>query len=641
MKRLCLLLITATCGWSVANESPGDAAISFLDQVREGAIKLEHGEGTAISEHILDHKRRSIARRLERLGDQLGSGDLVVGRERVEGDLAAVLVWKSNGFDPSQMQVIAIALIKREGEWLPAPVPASFENCEIGYLPKVRKRVNELESWMITGQVNDLAQLREESIARMRKGIEQHLKRESLAAMDQREILRLFLDACERRNAHQIMGLVGGHSGDLPDNWAIRSNCIEAATSNLQSPGPWRLLMSPNVLRVMVDLDDEGGPLHASVACLDPMGSDKSGVSIQLVHLQLVKDSDGLWQVEVPDYFWQDQGKPMAKADERLDRDLLDRFAREVRKQCPAEVGDSADQARKLLISALQQRDFTKVLKIAHIPDKVGQGREAIVNAAKRWGSLHDMVDGDSPSSAYTLIDLAMEVDGQEAAILVHPFSARKPDGYDPDILYLTKTDEGWLWNTNPGDEQLDKFEKWRETTSLAMRKNWRQELLKDCPVVSDLDQKPPTDEEAKAVVERWLKAIESGDVLMALEQCAVLDEDDSPKVLLRNLGYEMIDALRKEGKGSVEHVMSKGPWQGVGTTPRNPDNRSFVFYPVVNTPKGARILLEIDLIASSGRGREFLNRTSLTRAAKLGEEAAKPLTELFEAHRSKCLPDL
>ncbi len=642
--RLICLLLAATCGPLFAAEaSPGKAALAYLEQVREGKINLDPDKATAISPHVLEQKRMSIASRLKRLSQDLGKGKLELGSERVEGDLAGVLVWKADGFDPSQMQVIALGMVKRDGKWLPAPVPASFENCGIGYRPNSREVIKTLESWMLSGQVKDLAMLREKSIARMRADIQKHLTREELAKMKPREVMDHFLDACSRRNSHEIMGLVGGLSNTLPENWAVRANSIEDATSDLQQPGPWRLLMSPNVLRAIVDTDEEGGPLHASIACLDPQiiaNTSQREPQIELIHLKLEKSPDGLWQVDVPQYFWQQPDKRSTASHQELDRDLLNRFAKEVRKQYPAQHQSTVEKSREALIKALQSQTFSNILSVTDIPDNPISGRKAILRAAEAWGSLHSLADVDNPASAYLLLDLDMKVQGDEAGILVHAFSARKPDRYDPHALYLSKQDKGWLWSPNPREETLESFKKWSDDATKEQREGWRNKLLADCPVVTKLDQPAPSEEEAKAVVERWIKAIESGDVLTGLEQCARLDLEDSSKVVLRNLGYEVVDALRKEGKGSVKHVLSEGPWAGVGTHPRNPQTRSFSMYPVVNTSKGPRILLEIDLIASSGRGREFLNRTSLTRAGKLGNEVFKPISGIFEEHCRKCLPD-
>ncbi len=641
--RIFCLLIALCVSLHAAAPGAGEAALAYLEEIREGKINLDSGKATAISPHILEQKRLNIAARLKRLGSELGNGKLNIGREKVEGDLAAVMVWKSDGFDPSQMQVIAIGLVQREGKWLPAPVPASFENCGISYRTDVRKRTKTLEAWMHKHMVSDLSQLREQSIARMRGDIHKHITREDLAKMKPRQVMQQFLDACSRRNAPEIMGLVGGLSDNLPENWPIRSSSIEAATNDLDSPGPWRLLMSPNVVRATVELDDEHGPLHASIACLDPQliaGSSTREPKVELVHLELILASDGLWQVEVPPHFWEDQDTRANHTHEELDRDLLGRFASEVRKQYPAEPKETVASARKALIEALQQQRFGDLLKLTDIASDPATGRKAILRAAEAWGSLHGLANAENPASAFQLLDLDMKVDGDHAGLLVHAFSARKPDRYDPHALYLQRKKAGWMWLPNPDDALLESFKDWSNATTIEQREGWRLNLLADCPVVTKLGPAAPDENEARKVVEAWIKAIENGNVMAGLEQCARLDLEDSSKVMLRNLGYEVVDALRKDGKGSVKHVLAKGSWVGVGTHPRNPQTRSFSMYPVIQTEKGPRILLEIDLIASSGRGREFLNRTSLTRSKDLGEKTDELLKELFEDHCRQCLPE-
>lgn len=640
MKTLLLLILCAASSLA-AETTPGQAALDFLRQVRDGKVNLDPGKGTAISPHVGERKRLSIAVRLKRLASDLSGGELEVGSEKVDGNLAGVLIWKANGFDPSQMQVFAVGMVLRNDRWLPAPVPASFENCGINYLPETRARIKALESWMLEGQVHDLADLRDKSIARMRSGIEEHISRKTLAELKPRQVLDRFLDACSKRNPHEIMGLVGGLSDSLPENWALRASSIGDATSGTNSTGPWRLLMSPNVLRIIVDLDQEFGPLHASIACLDPHGVNSSGASkprIELVHLKLERSDDGLWQVEVPENFWLGDSAA-SNTDEELDRDLLDRFAVEIRKKYPAKPLPDAAAGSEALIQAMLGSRFSELLQITDIPKEPVAGRMAVLRAAEAWGSLHTLSEVEQPASAHHLMSLALEVDGNQAALLVHAFSVRKPDRFEPMALYLQQADNGWLWQPNPEDDTVSGFQAWNDKTSQEQREVWRQRMLADCPVIARLDAQPVTDEEASAVVERWMRAVENGDIAAGLEQCAVLEGEDSAKTLLRNLGYEVVDALRKEGKGMVSHVIRKGPWAAVGTKPRNPETKAYSLYPVVNTAKGPRILLEIDLIASSGRGREFLNRTSLNRAGKLGEEAAEQLTELFQEHCRKCLP--
>jgi hypothetical protein len=60
----------------------------------------------------------------------------------------------------------------------------------------------------------------------------------------------------------------------------------------------------------------------------------------------------------------------------------------------------------------------------------------------------------------------------------------------------------------------------------------------------------------------------------------------------------------------------------------------SYPLYPVVETAQGPRILLEIDLFASSNRGREFLNKAALERLQKFSP-LANELRPLCTRHQS------
>jgi hypothetical protein len=55
----------------------------------------------------------------------------------------------------------------------------------------------------------------------------------------------------------------------------------------------------------------------------------------------------------------------------------------------------------------------------------------------------------------------------------------------------------------------------------------------------------------------------------------------------------------------------------------------------VIQTPEGPRILIEVDLIASVSRSRDFLNRAALDRLQELSPAAATALKRLFATHKT------
>ncbi len=120
---------------AIADEPRGaeETALAFLKKASKNEIKVN--EDTAIAEGTTREKLKSIIDRLERLGKELGDGKREVISSKVDGQLAGVIVAQYDEFDPVQVSMHAVALIQRDDIWLAAPVPASFENTGISYVP--------------------------------------------------------------------------------------------------------------------------------------------------------------------------------------------------------------------------------------------------------------------------------------------------------------------------------------------------------------------------------------------------------------------------------------------------------------------------------------------------------------------------
>jgi hypothetical protein len=338
---------------------PGETAIRYLEKVRARELNLEPGTDTALSAQTSETKRQEIARRIERMVRDLGSDPLEAGSVKLDGDLAAVLVRKIGGYDPSRLQVFPVALVKRESGWTAAPLPASFENTGVGYAATVRKRIETLENWMLNQRAFDLEQLREQSTARMRKAIEAILPTATLRGLDARQTAEKFLSACERRNQEEIFGLIGGLSTQLPANWQLRLKAADTAISDPPSAHrPWRLLMAPEVLRVPVYEEIEAEFAMVSIACLDPVGTavDSKTPKVEIVHLELSKTPDGFWRIDPPSKFLQGEASPDNGDDDGLDADLLDLFPVKLALKYPATPMPSAAAAKDALVAAFADK---------------------------------------------------------------------------------------------------------------------------------------------------------------------------------------------------------------------------------------------------------------------------------------------
>lgn len=636
MKALPVFLALTAAALATPGD-PGETAVHFLEKIRGNTLNLEPGGDTALAPQTSAPKRQEIARRLARLARDLGHQPLEVGAIKLDDDLAAVLVRKFDGFDPGELQVFPIGLVRRGANWLATPVPASFENSGIGYARELRQRLANLQDWMLREQARDLAQLRDQAAERLRRQIALSLPPATLRAFTPSQAAARFLTACAQRNLPEILGLLGGLSTTLPDDWPLRLTAAETAiTAAAAVKPPWRLLMSPDVLRAIVHHQDDGDTAQVSLACLDPT-SDKARSAlprVELVHLELAKSPDGLWRIDPPGDFLQEQEIPADSTDDALDADLLNEFPVQLAGQHPPSPEPTAPQALQALLATLQQGSPTALIRRIQLDGDPAAARSACARATQLRWSLRE------PSTVHSAVPLALHDAGEVAAAACQCFAARTPDRLNLKILYFEKSPAGWYWTPEPKPATVQALHDWVDLQTQRWPDQWQQAFLTDSLQLAALpDAAAPAEDQARQVIEAWLQATRAGDVMAALRLTARLNTPDSNPTLLRNLGYEMAGARRNTHPPTLVDIHRGGIWTAVGTR-TDPDGKpSFPLYPVVLTPAGPRLLLEIDLFASANRSRDFLNQTALERLHQASPAAANALNTLFAAHQAKVAP--
>jgi hypothetical protein len=617
-----------------APSDPGETAVQFLEKVRTNNLNLEPGADTALSPQTSEKKRKEIARRLERMALDLGNAPLEVGSVKLDGDLAAVLVRKIGGFDPSRLQVFPVALVKRGADWAAAPVPASFENSGIGYAATLRKRLESLENWMLQERVDDLENLREQSVARMRQQIEKDLPAAELRKLSSQQAGDRFLAACEQRKLTELLGLLGGLAAHLPDDWALRLRNADSAVNEASPPErPWRLLIAPEVLRVPVFHEEDGASAMVSIACLDPAGNPPQSTvpKVELVHLAVSKTPDGFWQIDPPSYFLQGSNATDDETNEDLDVDLLDLFPAKLALKYPFLPQPTAGQVRDALTAALGENSPYSWTRLIGIQGDPANTRHVFSRAAQIWW------DSRNPATVRRAIPLAFHENGDRAVAACQFFDTRIPDRLDLRFLFFEKTPMGWLWAPTPSDETQKSLQEWTERQSANWQEAWQEAMLGECPTIKEIPENAaPTEEQARKLIEDWIQANRTGDIMAAIRLTARLTQPDSQITLLRNLGYEMTGTRLSRHAATITAIHRGKIWTAVGTK-TDPDGKTaFPLYPIVATPAGPRILLEIHLLASGGR-RDFLNKTALERLRKFSPAAADELKILFSDHQAGC----
>lgn len=622
VKVLILFLAVAVATVSAGSpERPAAVALEFLEKVRAGTVNLEPGGDTALSPLTGQDKRREIADRLERLGADLGGGQLEAGEVIEEADHAAVMVYRSGGYDPARVRVFPVALVRQPGGWVPAPVPASFENTGLGYTAAVRQRLAELERWMIRQQVAGLEALRQRLSGRLRDDMASRIDMDELLVLSPGGVASQFLAACSRRDTPAILGLVGGLQGTLPGNWSQRMAAVETAVADgANTKRPWRLLMAPEVVRTLVHEEISGDEALISIACLDPFSGPRSDSAprIELLHIELIKSSDGFWQLNPPPQFFAADEEEFDAADpeDSLDADLFDLVPEGLRKELPATPVRTFDLAAAALADALRAADLHPVLRLLDLGGEPRLARLGSVRAARAWRLVHD------PAAARRPVMLGAHEIGSAAVAVFQFFSSREPDRAYFERFFFRRGEDGWLLATGlvpdpkQADEDTSALLAWVGGQERDWQNSWRDQMLEASPQVAFLDQPAPGADEARAVVAAWLKAIAERDLVRAVSLTARLGDERSASGLLRNLSYEFNGARNSGREATVAEVFEGEGWCAVGALAGDEQEPLYPLYPVVSTPDGARLLIEIDLFATpdGGRKRDFLNTASLAR---------------------------
>lgn len=637
VKALVFLLLLALPA-PAASADPNEAALAFLEKVRTGKLNLEPDGDTALSANTQEHKRLEITRRLERTALDLETGTLEAAESKTDGDLAAVVIRKTGGFDPARLRVCAVALVRKNGLWCPAPVPASFENTGIGFAPEIRRRARTLEDWMLDRQASVLGLLRQQVTEHMRTEILASLSLDQLRAMSADEAGRTFIEACAKPRLPAMLALLGGLQPNLPDDWSSRLQYANAAADAPQSASlPWRLLVAPDVVRVIVHQESDETTGQLSLACIDPAGTKSRALpNIKFIHLELEKSTTGLWQVNPPQSFLEPPDartrKPWAEhqGDDDDDDDLLDELPARLRASHPLLPQATFPAALTALQDALEAPTPLPLLALLDLTGPVKTARTGCLKAIALWSWLHDSAAVRHP----VLLD---SVAHETTAAAAFQFFAVPQDGFDLRMFYFERGDDGWHLLSGLALDDLcqDRFAavtRWVAAETDGWTGTWRGKVLADAPAIIPSDKTPPPSAaDTRKLLDDWFEAIDSGDFSAALKLCARLDSKDSSSRLLRNLGYEINSARKSKVRPTVIGIAPGRFWTAATVRTNQAENPATACYPVISTPAGPRLLLEADLFISSDRSRKFLNNASFEHLRDAAPAAAADLQQLFD----------
>ena len=637
--------VVLTLAWSAAAaaaEGPGDVALSFLRGLagKTGGLRLDD---TALAPGTPEERRAEIEARLKRLGRGIRPDELRVLEQKTDGELAAVVLAQIRGYDAASVEVHAVGLVRRDGGWRTAPLPASFDSTGLSFQPGFSERARELETWMLRARGRHLVRLKDDAFALLRDEMLKQRSPDELHEAAPEKLAADFLAALGARNLPAALALAGGLEKALPPEWEETLLALNRAFATPEIRHPWwRLLAAPEAPRAIVLSEGDGEQAVVSIVALDPAGDFRARPRARAVHLPFVRSKAGLWRVRLPRELLDPAARdfPGDEEDDAVDADLLAGFPEKLRERIPPAFEATPPAAAEALLAALRAPTLEPLVARLDLAGEPDDALATLQRAARLWQLAH------RPDDAATPVRLDLHEAGDDACVLVQMLSAKAPEKAFLETLFLRRGPAGW--SANPGLSgaaglgrvgRPDAFAAWVAATRQARERDWSAGLLSRLGGIAA--DSAPTEDQARRVIGEWRDAIAAGDVLGMLARSACFDDQAGAGRLLRNSGYELLARQRGEILGSHR----AGRWAAVSmrVPPALGDDSAdaYPLFVVVATAEGPRVLPELDLFDPLTRGRDFLNRRVWDRiAARLPDGARGELESVFEKHRALSAAD-
>lgn len=631
MIRILIGLLGLSLIASADTDGPDAVAVQFLKKLEEQDIIPN--EETALADGITPEKLKSIIRRLDRIGSELRGHELRVVAEKTDGDLAGVIVAQMADFDPSRIRLHAVALIKRDGEWLPAPMPASYENTGISYFPDMAGRARELERWMLAERAKRYDGIKDDLNLEIQTKISKALDKEKLKDTDPSNVVNDFMAAWKGRNYHAALGYLGGLEKPLPEDWSETVSMVAYELENQHRKGPEETPLGSNdVISTTVHTATTDKQTVVSIGSYLLNKPRNRSEEMFIRHFILTKSPEGLWRIHLPAWLTgkgRDDPRTFSReGDGELIRGLPLRLFNDRKR----EKFDDAGKLGRLYLSDLSGDDFAKLLGYIHV-DNEEEAQEALESHAKQWRIAR--------RTPLIRIVIDTHVVGDDACVLYCELDPYKPE-LNSDIirpLRLVKTkDYGWQVHMD-ASPQIDEFPEeitgWIEASRKKDRAEWLPQLGLNDRLGGIAADSAPEQEAIDEFAETWRTALESRQPHHIFKNATLFDDEDGIQLLFKYLGQE----LPSQSKLEIIGTHRNGRWGAVSIRHySNVDGEKPIdlLHPIVSTPDGPKCLPEAVLYVSDTRAREILNSVVWRRLGKrLPEDAIEELKKIHEDHNA------
>ena len=624
----------------------GQVAIHFLEKLVQGKVELPLD--TAISDHCPESRRKKIKEQLKFFAETQLDPDDSFHLEAVKrlGNLAAVLLKTQNARTPLRIRVLGITLIKREGKWMVTPIPGRFTNTGYGYDPAIEKNVTTLENWLERQIVIREAKARISAETNLIKAIKKEETRAKFDAFTPKQAVSHFIQKCHEKNLLAILACLGAGSGGLESDLATTAKNISEGLGSTAPENAWQLVSSPDVLVYSFNVNSRTQEIP--VGFWNPLTQDHIHILYFSIHrshgktwlsLPLNLTISSLPRREQHQLLWQHH-----HADEET---LKHQFVKTLFKKIPQRhFSDTAFPLSEAFLLALDKRDFTQAfLLLPNQGDYFGKNKNQqnlISDLSDLWKTLYHL--RKSPRHDLPLIS--------ENSLALLPLQYAKNNhlsNFQTVKIWFFKDDNGWhLIPENTISELNDTSlnqQKKKLIASMHASVKKRQDafsksLLRQVTTLTPPLKLPaPDNSTARTLFTNFRSYLRSKNTTSALAQCAILKGTSNTQTL-KTFSYALKGALDQTGNDHILNIAHSGPWTGISlkTYSQTAKSEDFPLYLLVNTPKGTKILLDIDLRYATNKGRKLINQRNWKKLeTNLPEQSLTHIKSLFAKHEEVC----
>ncbi|MGB1259975.1 MAG: hypothetical protein ACPG6P_08050 [Akkermansiaceae bacterium] len=625
-----------------AEEAITKSALSYLSKLAQDDFDL--AKDTAISADCGDDRRQQIEDRLEFLYQHhlTKSTQFQSSEHKISGNLGAVIVQCNRPNKPLEINFISIAMLKRKGKWLAAPLPGVFTNTGYGYAASTEKTVRQLERWMALQKAKLQTSAKADATKLLLKNVATQEKNAALDSKNPEQAVLAFLTQCKEKNTTSALALLGAASNQLEDPLSTTLDMISRGFDSKDPASDWSLITHGDTISQIMKIDATRNEI--AVGFYNPINRNKSKVFYFPYHKHegkvFVRLASELKAIVLPQSEqWRAKWRNRRGDESTLAKSLPSTILKNIVYQ-PA---STPKELITLLEKNLKTKDFTACLRLLPQDGKIFADKDAQKEMLFSFGDLWRTLAADKSSQFQFTPPMT---DSNWALSIIQYTKNNRSSTMISENLWMHKTDKGWHILT---DSLASKFsgeadkkivaslpKKMKSLAEEEEKKLTARTLSKLLTLTPNSELKPITAEKAIELINTFRAKLRTKDVEAAMACCARF-KDTSDPLVLKYFNYALRGALDHTPKDELIHSSAnkETTWHCITLRTQSASTKLYDYphYIVVNTTTGPRVVLDIDIRFPVNKGRSLLNAKNWRKIkASIPKPIAAELENLTEA---------